>query len=160
MIEANRCIAVRVKSVISGQANIRRLQTGAIGLPALVLGGVLIATVLVLTLVLRTPESDSAGSLDLPAQQYHLQPGRREFIESLIRKGYFERVELSGESPQVWVTPAFRLIDSDQREAYLSVVHAYHATAHGRRSSVSLIDVLTGEELGQYDPAAGGLRLH
>ena len=142
-------------------------QAGTIGLPAMVIIGVVIATGLALAIVLRLSETNSADQPDRrsaarpgqSAQNAQLQPGRREFIENLIRNGYFERVEVSGEYPEVWVNPEFRLLDLDQQEAYLSVIYEYYAIAEGQSSSVSLHDALTGDELGRYDPTTGGLRL-
>ena len=80
-------------------------------------------------------------------------------MENLIRKGYFEKVDLTGESPEVWVTPAFELIDFDQKQSYISVVYDYYATSEGEAKPIILRESLTGSEIGQYNAALGGLYL-
>lgn len=79
------------------------------------------------------------------------QAERKAFIEELIAKGVFYKVEKPATLPHVWITPTFRLLDYDTKRDFVSVVFLYFQPA----DLVVLKDSLSGQRIGTYSPDLG-----
>ncbi len=95
-----------------------------------------------------------------------LQSDRRNFVISLIRKGFFDRIEMPATLPRVWVSPVFMSLDFQTKSKYVEIVYAYYFDSPNRKNSeqfgdtVLLKDVYSGKTIGSYNPwAYGGLKL-
>jgi hypothetical protein len=88
-----------------------------------------------------------------------LQQDRRDFIDRLIARGIFYKVERPADLPHVWVTPLFLALGVDEKERFLNVVYALHYPDGGDSGSlVVLKDSRTGNRIGTYSQA--GLSLN
>ena len=88
-----------------------------------------------------------------------IQEERLAFIQKLIKQGIFQKVEVPGNLPHLWVKPAFYALDFDAKQKFVSVVYAYYITSNPRYNIVVLYDSKTGKEIGQYAEVYGGLKL-
>lgn len=84
-------------------------------------------------------------------QEEAKQPERKEFIQKLINKGVFRKVEFQNRSATVWVDSTFYLLDFEAKENFCSVVYAYVANqAKDDIVTVTLKDVRSGKTVGDY----------
>ena len=88
------------------------------------------------------------------------QSDRKAFIEKLISRGIFKKVEVPGNLPRLWVRPAFYALDFDTKSQFVNVVYAYYKTQDPRYEIVVLFDDRTGKEIGKYAEVYGGLKLN
>ncbi len=88
-----------------------------------------------------------------------MQEDRLAFIKKLIRMGVFQKVEIPGNLPQVWVTPTFHSLDFDRKSQFINVVYAYYVTMNPSYNIVVLRDSKTGKRIGKYAEVYGGLRM-
>jgi hypothetical protein len=94
------------------------------------------------------------ATIDKSAQ---MQADRKRLIERLISEGIFQKVEIPGNLPRLWVRPAFHLLDFDRKQSFVSVVYAYYFDGSRVSDTVRLFDSKTGKEVGAY--SSGGLRM-
>ena len=90
------------------------------------------------------------------------QAGRKALIAKLIREGVFQKVEVPGNLPRLWVRPGFHALDFDQKKTFVAVVYAYYFAGSKMTDSVLIYDSLTGKEIGIFNPhlySNGGLKL-
>jgi hypothetical protein len=87
------------------------------------------------------------------------QPDRLIFIQEVIERGVFQKVEVPAKFPHVWVQPAFYNLDFDTKTALVNVVWSYHILADPERTMVVLYDSQTGKQVGEYAEPYGGLRM-
>ena len=99
-----------------------------------------------------TPESS------LVSQQTRLDEDRIVFIDGLIAKGVFKKVE-HGKVPKVWVGPEFYLLPFETKQSFVGVVYAYHFEGSHDADVVVLKDYYSGQEVGSFGKAYGGLRM-
>lgn len=88
-----------------------------------------------------------------------MQGDRKAFIEKLMAKGIFQKVEVPGNLPHLWVKPAFYALDFDTKSGFVNVVYAYFIAQDPRYNIVVLYDSQTGKEVGKYAEVYGGLKL-
>ena len=88
-----------------------------------------------------------------------MQADRKKLIEKLIEQGVFQKIEVPGFLPRLWVRPGFYIADFDQRESFVSVVYAYYFDGSDPTDSVKLFDSQSGKEVGSYSIVAGGLKM-
>jgi hypothetical protein len=85
------------------------------------------------------------------------QADRIAFIDSMIDKGYWQRIEAPTSVYRVYVLPAFmRKVTFEDKQQNISVVSAYSICKKGE-STVGIYDSMTGKRIGRYDN--GGLHL-
>ena len=87
------------------------------------------------------------------------QAKRKSLIKRLIAEGVFQKVEVPGNLPRVWVTARFKALLFDDKQQFISVVYAYYFNGNGFTDTVLVYDNLNGREIGQYNPNLGGLKL-
>ena len=81
------------------------------------------------------------------------QAKRKELIDSLINKhNIFEKIEIPGTIPRVWVTPKFRLLTFSEKKAFIHLVYSYYYTENSDYDAVRIFDSMTGKEIGGYMP--------
>jgi len=88
-----------------------------------------------------------------------VQEDRLAYINKLTKQGYFQKVEVPGELPHVWVTPRFYGLSFDDKQAFISVVYAYYIGRNKKSNIVVLRDSRTNEKVGIFSKEHGGLRL-
>lgn len=91
--------------------------------------------------------------------QAGMQEDRWVFIQKLIKKGIFHKVEVPAKLPHLWVTSVFHSLDFDTKQQFVNVVYAYYVTMNASYNIIVLYDSKTGKEVGQYSKTYGGLRL-
>lgn len=89
-----------------------------------------------------------------------MQEDRQTFINKLIKQGIFQKVEVPGNLPHLWVRPAFHALDFDVKQQFVNVVYAYYITKDKKYNMVIIYDSKTGKEIGVYSETYGGLKLH
>jgi hypothetical protein len=116
---------------------------------------VIIAIVLVVGfLVKNTPTATSSSTTTSEAgttADCSKQADRIAFIDSMIDKGYWQRIEAPTSVYRVFVLPAFmREVTFDDKQQYISVVSAYSICKKGE-PTVGVYDSMTGKRIGRYD---------
>lgn len=92
----------------------------------------------------ETPQTNSTADCSQ-------QPDRIAFIDSMIDRGYWQRVEAPTSIYRVFVMPAFmREVPFEDKQKYLAVVSAYSICRKGE-STVGVYDSMTGNRIGRYD---------
>ena len=86
-----------------------------------------------------------------------MQSDRKAFIQKLINKGIFQKIEVPGNLPHLWVRGAFYALDFETKSQYVNVVYAYYITQNPQYNIVVLYDSKSGKETGDY--GYGGLNL-
>ena len=87
-----------------------------------------------------------------------MQEGRLRLLEKLKAQGVFQKVEMPGNLPRLWIAPRFHTIDFDQKQKFVSVVYAYYFDGYNMGDAVRIFDGKTGKEIGDY--SSQGLKLH
>ena len=85
-----------------------------------------------------------------------MQSDRKVLIQKLIQRNVFQKVEVPGSLPRVWVTPLFHSLNFDHKQAFVSVVYAYYKTNDPTSTLVLVYDSKNGKRIGQFDTG----RLH
>ena len=81
------------------------------------------------------------------------QTERKKLIDSLINKhNIFEKIEIPGTIPRVWVTPKFHLLTFSEKKAFIHLVYSYYYTENSDYDAVRIFDSMTGKEIGGYMP--------
>ena len=81
------------------------------------------------------------------------QTERKKLIDSLINKhNIFEKIEIPGTIPRVWVTPKFHLLTFSEKKAFIHLVYSYYYTKNSDHDAVRIFDNMTGKEIGGYMP--------
>lgn len=94
---------------------------------------------------------------------------RGKLIKDLLNQGIFTKVERRGNFVDVWVDPAFHLIDFDDKQNFIAVVYGYHflqnklledSTSTG--NTIHVIDNKTGKKIGDYKVTSlqAGLKMY
>jgi len=89
-----------------------------------------------------------------------VQADRKAFIQKLQKKGVFQKVEVPGNLPHLWVKPVFYTLDFDTKSKFVNVVYAYYITQNPKYNIVVLYDSHSGKEIGKYADVYGGLKLN
>lgn len=100
----------------------------------------------------QEPAKVAAATID---KSDAMQAKRRELLEKLIAQGVFQKIEVPGNLPRVWVRPAFYQLDFDTKQSFASVVYAYHFDGSNPTDSVRLFDSMSGKEVGSFAPPGG-----
>src|SRR5436309_15188963 len=92
------------------------------------------------------------------------QKGRAEIIQELTQKGLFAKIEehqTSGGSRSVdlWVRPVWYTLDYDEKGTFTNTVYSYYFDGTSISDRVAIFDSKTGNVIGQYSLATGGLHL-
>jgi hypothetical protein len=94
-----------------------------------------------------------------PTADPQMQAQRQEFIRKQIESGIFQKIEIPGNLPHLWVTPRFKNLDFDTKKKFVSVVYAYYISQNPSFNIVVLYDSQTGKKTGQFSEQAGQLEL-
>jgi DNA polymerase III epsilon subunit family exonuclease len=101
------------------------------------------------------------AAVALPAIPRRPRPPRdlQAEIDELIQRTIFVKVEVPRRYPHLWVGPRFYTLDEASQEQHVGLVHEFHMQENPNRDKVVLYDHETGEQIGQYSIADGGLKL-
>lgn len=113
-----------------------------------------------------TPPLQTESSTPAPAAKTvavhksdEMQSGRLKMMEKLRAQGVFQKVEMPGNLPRLWVGSAFHSADFDTKQKFVSVVYAYYFSGVNIGDSVRIYDGKTGKEIGDYSIGNPGLKL-
>jgi hypothetical protein len=120
----------------------------------------------VLGLLLVGCSNDGSSSREADTRQHRRQaeaeiakqPERLKFINELIEKRVFTKVNVDELVPDIYVGPAFFLVDFETKQNFVSVVYAYTKTSRPNLTLVQLYDNMTGKEIGRYTES--GLKIY
>jgi hypothetical protein len=89
------------------------------------------------------------------------QAERKAVIDELIAKGLVRRIDPErGGSIRVTVRPGFYILDEETRRKYAEAIYAYAFDGTSVNDTVILRDAQHGNEIGQYNPYRGGLKMY
>ena len=88
-----------------------------------------------------------------------VQDDRKGFIQKLIGMNVFQKVEIPGSLPHLWVKPSFNSLSFDEKNSFVNVVYSYYYTLDSSYSIVVLYDSLSGKKIGTFSASYGGLDL-
>jgi hypothetical protein len=89
------------------------------------------------------------------------QAERKAVIDELIAKGLVRRIDPErGGSIRVTLRARFYTMDEETRRKYLDVIYAYTFDGSSVNDTVFLRDAQHGNEVGQYNPYRGGLKMY
>jgi hypothetical protein len=101
------------------------------------------------------PPADKAVSVDTSADA---QRARKAHVDKMIEDGLVRRIDKTRDgSPRVTLRPAFYELDPEVRRKHLEVIYALHFDGSRTSDTVYLRDSRHGNEVGHYNPYAGGL---
>jgi len=108
----------------------------------------------------RNATSNGKPKLD---KSERAQSQRKKLIDDLISKGVFQKVEVPGSAPRVWVKPLFYESDFDQKEAFVGLVYSYYFDGSDELAFVRVLDSRSNKEVGTYSQVnnwgRGGLKM-
>lgn len=88
-----------------------------------------------------------------------IQEQRLAFIQKLIQRGVFQKLEKPASLCRLWTGPVFADLTFDDKSQFVNVVYAYCVTHDSRANIVVLKDGKTGKDIGTYSETNPGLRL-
>jgi tetratricopeptide (TPR) repeat protein len=91
------------------------------------------------------PSQEKVATID---KSENMQKTRKELIAKLINQGIFQKIEIPGHLPRVWVKPGFYALDFDMKDRFVGVVYAYYFDDDN--GIVTIFDSLSGKEVGDY----------
>lgn len=106
-----------------------------------------------------TPPASANSDAPVIDKSEEMQQGRRDLIDKLIAQGIFQKVDVPGNLPRLWVRPAFHELDFDAKQKFAGVVYAYYVESGDVSASVRLYDSKSGKEIGRFGANQGGLEL-
>jgi hypothetical protein len=106
--------------------------------------------------VARQEARAAAATIDKSPE---MQADRKKLIEGLVAEGVFQKVEVPGSLPRLWVRPAFYSLEFERKEKFVSVVYALYFDGSKQTDSVRIFDSLSGKEVGSYSLVSGGLKM-
>ena len=87
-----------------------------------------------------------------------MQANRKKLIQVLMETQVFQRAEVSGGIPRLWVGSRFYALDSGLKQIYISA-YAQYVGEGSIGETVFLYDGKTGIEIGRYSANNGELRI-
>ena len=115
----------------------------------------------------REVERLPSTSSDHDRHREPIEVGRERFIKKGIRLGLWEKTELTGTLPKLWITRTFLLLGEKEQNQMLSAVYAYwmdRLAGFGKKRGIKLRESLilmydnatpAGRRVGQYNPIDG-----
>ena len=104
------------------------------------------------------PPPEQAIVIDKSAQA---QSERKVIIDDMVAKGLVRRIDTGrGGSLSMSLRPTFYAMDDEARRRHIDVVYAYYFDGTSVNDTVILRDARHGNEVGQYNPYKGGLRIY
>lgn len=79
------------------------------------------------------------------------QKGREDLIQKLIDTGIFQKVEMPGNLPRLWVRQDFHDLEFEAKQKFVSVVYAYYFDGSNISDRVRIYDSVSGKEIGGFD---------
>ena len=84
-----------------------------------------------------------------------MQTERRDMMQKLVSTGVVQKYVQRGSHVEMWITPAFRLLDFDQKKAFAEVVWCYYFDGAHEFRSLNIHDSKSGKEIGDFNPHTG-----
>ena len=106
----------------------------------------------------EAPPSGQAIAIDKSA---HTEAARKAAIEKVIQDGLVRRIEPGrGGTLRVSLRPAFYLLDEGKRHEYVDLIYRHYFDGSSVNDTVVLRDARHGNEVGQFNPYKGGLKMY
>lgn len=104
------------------------------------------------------PKPSEALAIDKSAGA---QLERKALMDELVQKGLVRRIDPEhGGTVRVTLRPAFYRLDDATRHRYVDAIYAYFFDGSSVNDAVILRDGQHGNEIGQYNPYRGGLKIY
>jgi hypothetical protein len=104
-----------------------------------------------------TPPAGQAVAIDTSSDA---QRERKAHVDKMIADGLVRRLDRARDgSPRVTLRPAFYELDVETRRRHIEVIYALYFDGSRTSDTVYLRDSRHGNEVGEYNPYAGGLRM-
>jgi hypothetical protein len=88
------------------------------------------------------------------------QRERQARVDKLIADGLVRRIDKARDgSPRVTLRPPFYVLDPETRRTHIEVIYALYFDGSRVTDTVYLRDSRHGNEVGEFNPYAGGLRM-
>lgn len=116
----------------------------------------------------QTPRNPPAGAsapagstedLSVPSETFEFKNERWAFIQDLLSKGIFLKVEMPRDVPYVWVGPRFYSLSFEQKKDFLGVVCAHYIQENPKITIMRIRDNLSGKDVGRFDRSDGHLTM-
>ena len=82
------------------------------------------------------------------------QSDRKKFIDQLMTQGVFQKIEVAGDLPYLYVTTVFNSLDFQTKANCVSVAFGYYSTENPAYDVLVILGP-TGSRLGEYVKGAG-----
>ena len=89
-----------------------------------------------------------------------MQDKRKAFIQKLISNNIFQKVEVPGSLPLLWVKSGFYALSFKDKSSFVNIVFAYYKTMDSSYNLVVLYDSHSGKKVGIYGDPYGGLKMY
>lgn len=96
----------------------------------------------------------AAYSADVDTQTH-----RKNTINVCIRLGYFTRVDVEDQTPNLYVTPMFMGLSYNQKVGLVALVWHYYNDENPNYEKVIVREQATGKRVGVFSKAVGGLKM-
>ena len=83
------------------------------------------------------------------------QGDRKKFIDQLISQGIFQKIEVAGDLPYLYVTAVFKSLDFQTKANCVSVAYGYYSAQNPAYDVLVILDGPTGARLGEYVKGSG-----
>lgn len=87
------------------------------------------------------------------------QATRQRLIAEMTARGLFESVEVPGKYPRVRVTSAFMTLPHKDKESAISCVYGYYCNPSLDTFFVTVVDNISGNDVGRFSGSDGGLKM-
>ena len=68
----------------------------------------------------------------------------------MIQQNIFDKVEIPGTLPHLWVKPSFYTLNYETKKKFVEVVYAYFITENKVYDMVIIYDNMTGNKIGTF----------
>lgn len=85
---------------------------------------------------------------------------RRKLLQKLLNRGVFTKITPRSFVVDVWVGPAFDLVDFADKQNFIGVVYAQYFSGTDFTNSVQLYNSKTGKNVGEFSTVGGGLKMY
>jgi hypothetical protein len=105
----------------------------------------------------KPPEGEALVIDKSPAAQRE----RQAAIDALLTKGLVRKIDpVRKDEVRVSLRPTFYTMDDATRRRYVEQIYAYYFDGSSVNDAVILRDAQHGNEIGQYNPYRGGLKMY
>lgn len=96
------------------------------------------------------------ASIFISAPSYaHASAEKKALIVKSIKQGYFDKVTVPGQQPQIHVKPKFILLPHEDKTMLVNVVYSYYFTTDNSENIVTIVNFFSNKKIGEYSLELG-----